>query len=322
MFSFLFEEDINKILNKYKIDKLGDYSLDKKNIKEFIKESDDDVKGIVKKIIKNTKYVDFKEFMRNLYKSVKDLVKKLKEKKKGLFYVYKTKDFNNKSNKWIYKYIKIMIKHLEPNIKIILIDDKYKKIKTDDFIILPDDCIYSGSQIRNNIKDVIKIFKKFINIYILCPYISSQGISRILYKDSEIPYDYNIFVSNHININKYVINNFINTEEIKIISSYYGNLQMKDVINDDDDIYYTDFSGVYLIYFNHKLADYASTISLFYIGVVPNKYNKKIFEKRVKTGNKGKLNFQVIPLISNCIYNKSNINVNSPICPPPPYKRI
>jgi len=63
MFSFLFEKDIIEILKRYKIDKLGDYSLDKRNIKKFIKESDDEVKGIVRKIIKNTKYVDFKEFI-------------------------------------------------------------------------------------------------------------------------------------------------------------------------------------------------------------------------------------------------------------------
>lgn len=104
MFSFLFEKDIIEILKRYKIDKLGDYSLDKRNIKKFIKESDDEVKGIVRKIIKNTKYVDFKEFMRNLYKSVKDLLKILKKNKKEKFYVYKTKGFDNKSNKWIYKY--------------------------------------------------------------------------------------------------------------------------------------------------------------------------------------------------------------------------
>jgi len=58
------------------------------------------------------------------------------------------------------------------------------------------------------------------------------------------------------------------------------------------------------------------------MGVVPNKYNKKIFKKRVNSGFKGQLKFQIIPLISNCVYNKTNINVNNPICPLPPYKRI
>lgn len=53
------------------------------------------------------------------------------------------------------------------------------------------------------------------------------------------------------------------------MDSYYSNLLPKDMINDDDDLYSIEFDR-FLLYFNHKLADYASTITLFYMGVVPN----------------------------------------------------
>jgi len=99
--------------------------------------------------------------MKELYKSVKDLLKKLKENKKQVFYVYKTKNFENKSNGWIYKYLRYMMNYLAPNIKIVLIDKNFKKLIDDDFIILTDDCIYTGNQMRNNVRDVnINIKKK------------------------------------------------------------------------------------------------------------------------------------------------------------------
>ena len=65
-----------------------------------------------------------------------------------------------------------------------------------------------------------------------------------------------------------------------------------------------------------------STITLFYMGVVPNSYNKRILKERTKKGNRnGNLPLQIIPLIKNCNYTPKNINVNYPICPHPPYKK-
>jgi len=105
------------------------------------------------------------------------------------------------------------------------------------------------------------------------------------------------------------------------MESYYSNLHPKDIINDDDDLYSIEFQN-FLVYFNHKLADYASTITLFYMGVVPNSYNKRILHERTKKGNRnGNLPLQIIPLIKNCNYNRKNINVNYPMCPHPPYKK-
>lgn len=44
------------------------YKLNKKNIKKFIDNSDNNVKNIIKKILKNTKYISKKFFLINLEK--------------------------------------------------------------------------------------------------------------------------------------------------------------------------------------------------------------------------------------------------------------
>ena len=189
---------------------------------------------------------------------------------------------------------------------------------------MTDDCIYSGMQMQSNIKDLSKNkeLKTKLIIYVLCPYISSFGIKAITYKEDQEEFNYKVIIGLHTKLDKYLSRNFITLEEIKLIKSYYSNLLPKDMINDDDDLYSIEFD-TFLLYFNHKLADYASTVTLFYMGVVPNSYNKKILKERTKNGNRnGNLPLEIIPLIKNCNYNIKNINVNYPICPIPPYKKI
>ena len=203
-------------------------------------------------------------------------------------------------------------------------DEKLNLLKNNDLLLITDDCIYSGHQMKSNLINNIGKNKKTdisLLIYILCPYISSYGINAITYKEHLTEFNYKIIIGYHKKLDKYLCRNFLSQEEIKLMESYYSNLNLKDVVNDDDDLYYIEFDG-FFIYFNHKLADYASTITLFYMGVVPNNYNKKILKERTKNGNKnGNLPLQIIPLINNCNYNISNINVNYPICPYPPYKK-
>jgi hypothetical protein len=302
-----------------------DYSLNKENIKEFIKKSDKKIRHIVKKIIDNTTYISFKEFKKQLVKSFKKFIKYIKKLKINIVYVYKTKNFENKSNGWIYYLFTSYLKTIKNNIKFILIsDEKLNLLNNNDLLLITDDCIYSGHQMKSNLINNIGKNKKInvsLLIYILCPYISSYGINAITYKEHLIEFNYKIIIGYHKKLDKYLCRNFLSQEEIKLMKSYYSNLNLKDVVNDDDDLYYIEFDG-FLVYFNHKLADYASTITLFYMGVVPNNYNKKILKERTKNGNKnGNLPLQIIPLINNCNYNIININVNYPICPYPPYKK-
>jgi len=91
----------------------------------------------------------------------------------------------------------------------------------------------------------------------------------------------------------------------------------------------------YLIYFDHKLADPVSTITIFYLGIVPNQKNLFNF-KRLNNIFKNKMsflitsyidhfinsnNFDIIPFIKNCNNFYNNISLWSPKCPFPPYKK-
>jgi len=178
-----------------KLESLKDHSLINKT--KFLKATDKRLRPIVKKILKNTKYVNYNEFIKNLYNSVKSLAYMLKKLKKKEIYVYKTKKFTTKSNGWIYNYMEKILKSLKINIKIKLIDNTYKKISDNDIIIFTDDCVYSGMQMRNNINNFLKYNKNKIKkyLYILAPYVSSSGIKVLTNKKDQKKYNYRLLFS-------------------------------------------------------------------------------------------------------------------------------
>ena len=222
-------------------------------------------------------------YLYNYFISFKKFIKYIKKLKTNIVYVYKTKNFENKSNGWIYYLFTSYLKTIKNNINFILIsDEKLNLLKNNDLLLITDDCIYSGHQMKSNLINNIGKNKKTdvsLLIFILCPYISSYGINAITYKEHLTEFNYKIIIGYHKKLDKYLCRNFLSQEEIKSMESYYSNLNLKDVVNDDDDLYYIEFDG-FLVYFNHKLADYASTITLFYMGVVPNNYNKRILKRK------------------------------------------
>jgi len=185
MWSYLFGDDISKIIKKDEIDEYGDYSLDERNIERFLRECDDKIRPIIRKIIENTKYISFREFMRSLFKSTKDLNDVLMKMDKKIIYLYECK-----CNRWIFKYLNRIIKYLNPEIKVKVINDIYKNFKDDDFIILPFDCLQTGFQITKNTKILCNNNKKKkrIDIYVLSPYMSSYGIYNMMNKEMEREY--------------------------------------------------------------------------------------------------------------------------------------
>jgi len=291
-----------------------DYSIINKDI--FIEACDKNIQYIVKKILDNTKYISLRTFKLNLYKSFQELLEN------KIIYVYKPIKFTNKSNEWIYNLLLNYIKNKKLKIIIKLIShDELKILNNNDKIYILDDCIYTGSAMRNNLIEIQKYkeINKFLNIIIICPYISDEGIYKLTIKEEQIKYNYSLKIGKYNNISKYNIYNYISFSEALLLQSYYPNID--DIENLDDDRYNIWFDG-YLLYFNHKLPDYASSIPLFYMGVIPNNYNKRIFNRRKRTKNIKLLllDLQIIPLIKNCNYNGYNINTTMPICPYPPYK--
>jgi len=342
MFSCLFGNDIVKFVKKEEIDEYEDYSLDKKNIEKFINECDKEIKEIIKKLLENTKYISFIEFIQNLFTSIIDLNKFLIKNENKYIYIYECKC---KCNKWMFKYIFRIIKYLNSNIKIKIIDNSFTKFKDNDFIILPFDCLSTGFLINKNTKILCNnnYNKNKIEIYVLSPYMSSYGIFNMKNRENEKKFNYKLHIGTHINIDKYLINEILTITEIRQLKEYYP-----DIIDDKISI---NYNNIYLLYFNYKLGDYTSTFTTLYMGLIPNKHNQALIKKiqfinteiiRLKKINKidkkkenQKMrnemikeniiqeediykNLEIIPLIKNCkfIYNIFNIDTQNPICPP------
>lgn len=337
MLSYLFDDDISKFIKRDEIDEYGDYSLDERNIERFLRECDDKIRPIIRKIIENTKYISFREFMRSLFKSVKDLNDVLMKMDKKIIYLYECRC---KCNRWIFKYFNRMIKYLNPEIKVKVINDRYKNFKDDDFIILPFDCLQTGFQITKNTKILCNNNKKKkrIDIYVLSPFMSSYGIFNMKDKEMEREYHYKLHIGTHKKIDEYLITEVLTFKEIELLSNYYPQIS-------PEDKYDSNLDNIYFFYFNHKLGDLHSTLTLLYMGVIANTYNRKQLQERIdfyQFGKYRKINedereeierqnylrkkdmergfkLQVIPLIKNCnyVYKYENINTQNPICPPP-----
>lgn len=337
MLSYLFDDDISKFIKRDEIDEYGDYSLDERNIERFLRECDDKIRPIIRKIIENTKYISFREFMRSLFKSVKDLNDVLMKMDKKIIYLYECRC---KCNRWIFKYFNRMIKYLNPEIKVKVINDRYKNFKDDDFIILPFDCLQTGFQITKNTKILCNNNKKKkrIDIYVLSPFMSSYGIFNMKDKEMEREYHYKLHIGTHKKIDEYLITEVLTFKEIELLSNYYPQIS-------PEDKYDSNLDNIYFFYFNHKLGDLHSTLTLLYMGVIANFFNRKQLQERIdfyQFGKYRKINedereeierqnylrkkdmeryfkLQVIPLIKNCnyVYKYENINTQNPICPPP-----
>ena len=289
------------------------HSLDKKAIKKFIQLADPEVKEICKKIFDNTDYISFEFFFKKFNKCIKEFLNFIGNKKTIYIFIDIEKQIN-KSNYWLYNYLKKYI-----DIKIIIINNVYNEfLKDDDIIIFIDDCIYSGDQMAKSIYSLNNKQKLKLNIYILVPFISNEGKNNIILnfnkKANRRNYCKLIFPSNY-NIPK-IATDILTKKEIKLIEKYYNGY-----------LYYLEQN--YLIYFNHKLADPRSTITIFYIGFIPNMKNKLIFKQM---NNKQIIfnefvnyidiikSFDIIPVIKNCNNIFDNLNLWSTNCPHPPYK--
>ena len=285
------------------------------NVKKFIQKSDKNLRRIVKKIIKNTSVISKKEFFKSFRLNIKHLLSVMKNKKLYVFIDRKT-DYKKKSNYWLLKYLKFLLK-----IKITIIDFSNinkisKKLQKDDTIIFIDDCIYSGNQLGGLIGNFMNIINENNNnnnrliLYILVPYISKSGEKNIkeIYKNNNQNKNFKLIFNKNKNQNKIKNSSHILTkEEIDLMNKYYP--RNKNLI-DSGRRYFEDKS---LIIFYHKLADMQSTIPLFYKGLVPNEKNLKLLETDdFKDFDK----LEIIPLIKDCI----DKNLND-FCPVSPYKK-
>jgi len=374
----------------------GTHPIDDDQFKRFKDACHKDVKDIVQKIRDKTMYVSFKEFIENFQMNIdKIIVKykefKLKDNKRPIYIKIKDRD-QNKSNYWLLLYFINYLHETYPEIKIqvimtdkinyepsdkeiYLIKDNIIPYQDNDIILLIDDCIYTGQQIKRELQKINNAFLNStevnnINIFILCSYISELSIQNELNKIINIlpnikkcknggtgkrkPENINFSINgDNTYIDIPIIEDFLSFDELYLLNEYYGGNEysfnneedgFENEIEDDDEDKKNIFSfdERFLIYFDHKLADYVSTIPIFYSGVVLNEKNRKIMKYNYykKYAKFEKIDGDVIPIcqnfetfsndldviefIQNCIGTYSEIktiNINSPNCPYPPYKK-
>ncbi len=259
-----------------------DHSFNKVKVEEYLNACDNEVRGIVRKIIDNTMHVSFEKFIINLNKNIKDLVNTILVDRP--LFILVDKSYQYKSNYWIYDYLQNYLKFYYPRIKIILLNNHKLDntlIQDNDYIIKIDDCIYTGSQMSEDVFYINNINNLKLNFFILCSYISKKGQNLIT----------NTFKENKtlkrckLIFNKTIINfptmfSCITYSECvllyKYIKYYMPDGNFENYEDGEKERYITD---KYLIYFDHKLADVVSTLTPVYSGYVLNKRNLKIQEK-------------------------------------------
>lgn len=314
------------------------HSFNKKAINKFIQASDSQVKEISKKIIQYTDYISFEEFLLRINITIYDLLSTyitINNKKPILIYLGSKDEMSNivkKSNYWIYNYIKQFIKYYTNDlIKVKLIYSLHNDyINNNDIIVLIDDCIYSGQQMGLTIESLNNINHKILNFFMLVPFITDKGIAKIndFFKSNPSLDTSNLIFSKYL-YNPITLDSILTPSEISIFKFYYSN-------------FLNNFENKSLIYFDHKLADIDSTITPFYLGIVPSNDNYLIIIehfkniKTIKTNHT--INFQkqieliksykkklyedlnIIPIINKCSHYINDIDFMNPKCPAPPYK--
>jgi len=272
----------------------------------FIHNCDEEIKEIIEKVLNNTIHISFETFMNYLIKNFKNIITDISNINKDI-YIYITQDFIEKSNYWIYQLLNYYKSSFGFKGELIIISSLNDlRLKNNDIILIPDDCIYSGEQLRLIIEEMNNNRNLILNIHLFISFMTIKGLDKVKKEFSNnsnlnncklcLPY-YNY------NIDK-LINNYLSINEIKILEDYYS----------------TYMNNRYLIYFDHKMPDYYSTVPLIYSGILANSKNKKLlFQIRKNKKIDLKKDLDYIQFI-NKTDEIRNINILEPEIIKPPYK--
>jgi len=94
------------------------YPLNEENCEKFINACDEEVKEIVRKIIKNIQHISFEKFLMNFNKSIRELNDLLKDDEDSIIVLYEFSMENEKSTEWVKKYFINYMKYLKNKNKI------------------------------------------------------------------------------------------------------------------------------------------------------------------------------------------------------------
>jgi len=252
----------------------------------------------MKLLLDNILHVSHDTFIKQIEKQVNKVITYYTNERPIFFYFYQSQD--NKSNYYVYTYIKKSLE--EKNIVTETVENiNDPKLQENDIILFVDDCIYSGLQMEQNIErflvdfeshedyvnyidsedykaNKVKNIKKNKNIKLLLvvPYISEeslQNINSIFERRKSRLESTNIefIVIDHIKIDR--ADKYLNEIYYKV-----SNINIDTIFEYYPGMTFIDFKP-YLIYFDHKVSDNASTFPYIFNGLVPNKKNKQIILK-------------------------------------------
>ncbi len=280
--------------------------IDKKLLKKYIKLYKKENRDLIDTIIKNLQYISFEEFKKQLHAQITRFNLYCEENRisKYIFVFgvgsnngYSPNDFDLfKSNLWVfllaYNHLKVKPYDIVLNLNIAI---RLYLPNINDFLIV-DDCSYSGLQLvdsilKNAIPELLynyenayvviseqqimydPVLDKKCNIHLLIPYMSTVALKKI--NDFEITCGFCIikYISKIVK----TYGDILDESRLKKINEMYKN-------------FYAPFFGELVpIFFQHKIADFVSTIDLILIkGQVLDDPTKKFV------------------FIKECIYDKNN----------------
>lgn len=288
-----FFELYNKLKNHLKPKE--ELSINKADLKKWIAAHQPENREVVERLIKTLRYITFNDFYGELKKQIKTFNRQIKGKRYILVLGAGNDaggvvtEFNiNKSNLWTillsYKYLETKPYDIIFNLNV-AIKLYYPTIK--EFVIM-DDASYSGNQLVENILKIsatellywgknlfvtskqsnliafrpISIDDKQINVHIVCPFFSQKAYYKLCNADLVTGINYRRYVS-------YIIRSFaevIDPSDIEKLDTLYSKF-----------INFVKIGDLIPLYFEHKIADELSTISLVLIkGQVLDDPNKRI----------------------------------------------
>jgi hypothetical protein len=308
-----------------------DHKINETNKQLFIKHSADDVQEAVITLLNSIMHISYKTFIEQIEKNLKEVISYRPEDRPIFIYIKPYK--KNKSSFYMYLLIEKIFSYEYIGIKL-KPTANFSEVLENDIVLFADDCVYSGIQMYDTIDEVLKglnnnIIKKQIKFILFFPYISEKGMERILRAFTQNLIDENNLIKiNYIKI--LPLSKYLTMKDAKNLFKYY-NIKNDNTVKDE--------LSKYLIYFDHKLADFVSTLPYIFNGYVPNqhnldildkhdqndsKYRDKIITKEEYDDNKKKIleNFVQFPLITYCesIEKKHQYINENELCPVPPYK--
>jgi len=271
---------------------------------QFIYNCDKEIRKIIEKVLNNTIHISFETFMTYLIQNFKKIIK---FNRKCTLYIYITEDFIEKSNYWIYQLLNYYKSSFGFKGNFIIISSLNDlRLKDNDIILIPDDCIYSGEQLRLIVEEMTNNRNLKLNIHLFISFMTNKGLDKIKneFSNNSNLDNCKLYLPYYIYIIDKSINYYLSDKEIKILENYYS----------------IDMNNRYLIYFDHKMPDYYSTVPLIYSGIVANSKNKELlFQIRKNKKIDLKKDLDYIQFI-NKTDEIRNINVLEPEIIKPPYK--